>query len=53
MWVCGNGCCVAAVVIDSGFSLVVLSILYGFIRDAMAVLFYVCIVRSGAVGALV
>ena len=44
--VCGNVCCVAAVVKDSGyFSLRVLNV--------MNVVFFVCIVMRGAVGARV
>ena len=46
--VCGNVCCVAAVIEDS---LEVL--LYVCVGDVMNVVFFVCIVRRGAVGARV
>ena len=49
MGVCGNVCCVAAVVKDSVFSLGVLK--YVCVRGVMDVVFSVCIVRRGAVGA--
>ena len=45
LWEC---CCVAAVVEDSDFSLGVLK--YVCVRDVMAVVFSVCIVRRGDVG---
>ena len=49
---CGNVCCVAAVVKDSGFlALECWSIVYVCVRDVMDVLFSVCIVTRGAVGA--
>ena len=48
--VCGNVCCVAAVVKIVFFSLGVLCVCVG---DIMDVVFYVCIVRRGAVGARV
>ena len=47
MGVCGNVCCVAAVVKDSVFSLGVL--LYVCVRGVMDVVFSVCIVTRGAV----
>ena len=43
--VCGNICCVAAVG--------VLNMLYVYVRGVMDVVFSVCIVRRGAVGARV
>ena len=50
--VCGNVCCVAAVVENSGFlSLEVLK--YVCVRDVMDIVFSVCIVERGAVGARV
>ena len=49
--VCGNVCCVAAFVKDVFFSLGVLK--YVCVRDVMDVVFSVCIVRRGAVGASV
>ena len=52
MGVCENSCCVAAVVKDSGFlSLGVL--LYVCVRGVMDVVFSVCIVTRGALGARV
>ena len=51
---CGNVCCVAAVDKDSGFlSLGMLKMLYVCVRDVMDVVFFVCIVTRGAVGARV
>ena len=51
MGVCGNVCCVAAVVKDSVFfSLGVLNVC---VRGVMDVVFYVCIVKLGIVGARV
>ena len=47
MGVCGNVCCVAAVVKDSGL----LSMVW--VRGVMNVVFSVCIVALGAVGARV
>ena len=49
--VCGNVCCVAAVVKDSVFSLGVLRFVC--VRGVMDVVFFVCIVTRGAVGARV
>ena len=49
--VCGNVCCVAAVVQNSVFGLGVLK--YVCVVDVMDVVFSVCIVRRGAVGARV
>ena len=49
MGVCGNVCCVAAVVKDSGF--LSLGVLYVCVRDVMGVAFSICIVRRAAVGA--
>ena len=53
VWVCVNVCCVAAVVKDSFFfSFGVLKyVLYVCIRGVMDVVFSVCIVTRGAVGA--
>ena len=52
MGVCGNVCCVAAVVKNSGFlSLGVLKCVC--VGDVMDVVFSVCIVRRGDVGARV
>ena len=52
VWVCGNVCCVATVVKDSGFlSLGVLR--YLCVRGVMDVVFSVCSVTRGAVGARV
>ena len=48
--VCGKVCCVASVVRDSCLSL---GVLWVCVRDVMDVVFYVCIVRFGAVGARV
>ena len=54
MGVCGNDCCVAAVVKNSGFlSLGVLKYVVCCVGDVMDVVFSVCIVRRGAVGARV
>ena len=54
MGVCGNGCCVAAVVENSVLSLGVLKyVLCVCEGDVMDVVFYVSIVRRGAVGARV
>ena len=55
MGVCGNVCCVVAVVKNSCFfSLVVLKYVVCLcIRDVIDVVFSVCIVRRGAVGARV
>ena len=51
MGFCGNVCCVAAVVKNSGvFCLGVLCVCVGYVMD---VVFSVCIVRHGAVGARV
>ena len=50
--VCGNVCCVVAVVEDSVFfSLGVLGMLYVCVRDVMYVVFSFCILKRGAVGA--
>ena len=51
MGVCGNVCCVASVVKKCFFSLGVLK--YVCVGDVMDVVFSVCIVRRGAVGARV
>ena len=54
--VCGNVCCVAAVVKNSVFfSLGVLKYVVCLCRgcDGLDVVFYVCIVRRGAIGARV
>ena len=48
--VCGNVCCVAAVVKDSVF---ILGVLKYVVRGVMNVVFSVCIVTRGAVGARV
>ena len=54
MGVCGNVCCVAAVVKNSGFlSLGVLKYVVCLYRGCDDVVFSVCIVRRGAVGARV
>ena len=55
MGVCGNVCCVEAVVKNSVFSLGVLKYVVCFCRGCgvMDVVFSVCIVRPGAVGARV
>ena len=50
MGVCGNVCCVAAIVKNSFFSLGVLKYVVCLCMDVM---FSVCIVRHGAVGARV
>ena len=49
--VCGNVCCVAAIVKNSFFSLGVCCVFV--VGDVMDVVFSVCIVRRGAVGAYV
>ena len=52
--VCGNVCCVAAIVKNSGFlALECCSMLCVCVVDVMDVVFSVCIVRRGAVGARV
>ena len=55
MGVCGNVCCVAAVVKNSVFSLGVLKYVMclcrGCVGDVKDVVFSVCIVRHGAVSA--
>ena len=48
--VCGNVCCVAAIVENSVFRLGVLKYVVCFVGDVMNVVFSVCIVRCGAVG---
>ena len=49
MGVCGNVCCVAAIVKDSVFlAFECGSMLYICVRDVMDVVFSVCIVRHGA-----
>ena len=53
MGVCGNVCCVAAVVEDSVFSIGVLKHVVCLCREVMDVVFSVRIVRRGAVGASV
>ena len=54
MGVCGNVCCVAAVDKNSVFlTLECSSMLCVCVRDVMDVVFSVCIVRRGAVGARV
>ena len=54
MGVSGNVCCVAAVVKNSVFlALECLSMLWVCVGDVMDVVFSVCIVRRGAVGARV
>ena len=54
MGVCGNVCCVAAVVKNSFFlALECLNMLCVCVGDVMDVVFSVCIVRRGAVGARV
>ena len=51
---CGNVCCVSAVVKNSVFfSIGVLKYVVCLCRDVMDVVFTVCIVRRGAVGARV
>ena len=49
--VCGNVYCVATIVKDSVFSLGILK--YVCVRGVMDVVFFVCIVMRGAVGACV
>ena len=44
MGVCGNVCCVAAVVKDNGF--LSIGVLYVCVRDMMDVVFSICIVSS-------
>ena len=51
--VCGNVCCVVAVVKDSVFSLGVLKYVVCLVRDVMDAVFSIYIVRRGAVGARV
>ena len=52
--VCGNVCCVVAGVEDSEFlALECWSMLYVCVRDVMDVVFSVCIMTHGAVGARV
>ena len=52
--VCGNVCCVAAVVKSSVFlAMECCSMLCVSVGDVMDVVFHVCIVRRGAVGARV
>ena len=51
--VCGNVCCVAAVVKDSVFSLVVLKYVVCSCKGCDFCVFSVCIVTRGAVGARV
>ena len=56
MGVCGNVCCVAAVVKHSGFFKpwsVEVCCVFVCVGDVMDVVFSVCIVRRGAVGARV
>ena len=54
MGVCGKVCCVSGVVADSVLlTLEYLSMLYVCVRGVMNVVFYVCIVTRGAVGARV
>ena len=50
VWVCGNVCCVATVVENSVFRIRMLCVCVG---DVMDIVFSVCIVRRGAVGARV
>ena len=50
LWECF---CVAAVVNDSGFFSVKVCCMFVLIKDVMDVVFFVCIVRRGAVGARV
>ena len=49
--VCGNVCCVAAVVKDSSLALECLRMLYVCVRGVMDVVFSVCIVTRGVLGA--
>ena len=49
--VCGNVCCVAAVDKDSAFLLLECCMLYVCVRGVMDVVFSVCIVTRGTVGA--
>ena len=51
--VCGNVCCVAVIVKDSVFSLGVLKYVVCLCKGVMDVVFSVCIVMRGAVGARV
>ena len=51
--VCGNVGCVSAIVINSVFSLGVLKYVVCLCRGVMDVVFSVCIVRRGVVGASV
>ena len=51
--VCGNVCCVSAVVKNRIFSLGVLKYVVSLCSVVMSVVFSVCIVRRGAVGARV
>ena len=52
--VCRNVCCVAAVIKDSGFlSFRVLKFVVCLVRGVMGIVFYVCIVTRGVVGARV
>ena len=53
VWVCGNICCVAAVIKDGVLALECWSMLYVCVRGVMDVVFSVCIVTRGAVGARV
>ena len=51
MGVCGNVCCVAAIVKDSGFlNPGVLRYVVCLCKSVMDVVFFVCIVTRGAVG---
>ena len=47
--ICGNVCCVASVVEDSGLALECWSMLYVCVRDGMEGVLSVCIVGCGAV----
>ena len=51
MGVCGNVCCVAAVVKDSVFLALKCCMLYVCVGGVMDVVFSVCTVTCGAVGA--
>ena len=52
--VCGNVCCVASVFKDSAFlALDCSSMLYVCVRGVIDVVFFVCIVMRGAIGARV
>ena len=51
--VCGKVCCLAAVVEDSVLAFECKSMLYVCVMDVTDVVFSVCIVRRGAVGARV